>query len=75
MVVGSNLRPFGANGVVHGRGFESLILGVNGGECKVEGSNLGLFGGQFWCNNHQQQQSQPNPTQTIEATRLVVILH
>jgi hypothetical protein len=62
--------------VVHGRGFESLILGSmvasDGGECMVEGSNLGLFGGQLWCNNHpQNQQSQPSPTQTIEATRLV----
>jgi hypothetical protein len=28
---------------VHGRGFESLILGVNGGECMVEGSNLETF--------------------------------
>jgi hypothetical protein len=38
----------------------------------VEGSNLGLFGGQLWCISHpQNQQSQPNPTQTIEATRLV----
>jgi hypothetical protein len=50
-----------------------LILGVNGGECMVEGSNHGLFGGQLWCNNHpQNQQSQPNPRQTIEATRLVL---
>jgi hypothetical protein len=58
--------------VVHGHGFESLILGVNGGECMVEGSNLGLFGGQLWCNNlPQNQQEQPSPTQTIEATRLV----
>jgi hypothetical protein len=73
MVVGSNLT-FLVNDdvIVHGRGFESLILGVNGGECMVEGSNLGLFGGQLWCNNHpQNKQSQPNPTQTIEATRLV----
>jgi hypothetical protein len=46
----------------------------DGGECMVEGVNLGLFGGQLWCNNHpQNQQSQPNPTQTIEATRLVFI--
>jgi hypothetical protein len=36
----------------------------------AEGSNLGRFGGKLWCNNHpQNQQSQPNPTQTIEATR------
>jgi hypothetical protein len=46
MVVGSNLSLFLVSGgeVVHGRGFESLILGVNGGdggECMVEGSNLG----------------------------------
>jgi hypothetical protein len=47
-------------------------FGVNGGECMVKGSNLGIFGGQLWCNNHpQNQQSQPNPTQTIEATRLI----
>jgi hypothetical protein len=46
---------------VHGRGFESLILGVNGGECMVQGSNLGLFGGQLWCNDHpQNQQSKPS---------------
>jgi hypothetical protein len=45
----------------------------DGGECMVEGSTIGLFGGQLWCNNHpQNQQSQPNPTQTIEATRLVL---
>jgi hypothetical protein len=56
---------------MHGRGFESLILGVNGSECMVEGSNLGLFGGQLWCNHPQNQQSQPNPTQSIEATWLV----
>jgi hypothetical protein len=76
MVVVSNLSLFLVNGgvVVHGRGFESLILGVNGGECMVKGSNLGLFGGQLWCNNHpQNQQSQTNPTQTIEATRLVFL--
>jgi hypothetical protein len=48
---------FGVNGVVvHGRGFESFILGVNGGECMVKGLNLGLFGGQLWCNNHLQNQ-------------------
>jgi hypothetical protein len=29
-------------------------MGVNGGECMVKGSNLGLFGGQLWCNNHRQ---------------------
>jgi hypothetical protein len=57
---------------VHGRGLEYLILGVNGGECMIKRSNLGLFGGQLWCNNHpQNQQSLPNPTQTIETTRLV----
>jgi hypothetical protein len=62
-------------GVVHGRGFESLIMGVNGDEC-MRVRILGLFGGQLWCNNHaQNQQSQPNPTQTIEATRLVQILN
>jgi hypothetical protein len=34
MVMGSNLSLFFINGgaVVHSRGFESLILGVNGGE-------------------------------------------
>jgi hypothetical protein len=49
-------------------------LGVNGGECMAEGSNLGLFGGQLWCNiNPQYQQSQSNPTQAIDATRLVYI--
>jgi hypothetical protein len=47
---------------VHGCGLESLILGVNGGECMVtDGSNLGLFGGQLWCNNHPQNQ-QANQT-------------
>jgi hypothetical protein len=41
----------------------------------VVGSNLELFGGQLWCDNHPQNlQSQPNATQTIEATRLVVFL-
>jgi hypothetical protein len=38
----------------------------------VEGSNLGLFRGQLWCNNHPQ--SQPNLMQTIEATRLVQVI-
>jgi hypothetical protein len=41
---------------VHGCGFDSLILGVNGGECMVKGLNVGLFGGQLWCNNHPQNQ-------------------
>jgi hypothetical protein len=36
---------FWVNGgvVVHGRGFESLILGVNSGECMVEGTSLGFL--------------------------------
>jgi hypothetical protein len=51
------------------------MVASDGGECMVEGSNLGLFGGQLWCNNHpQNQQNQPNPTQTIEATRLVFLV-
>jgi hypothetical protein len=62
MVVGSNLSLLLVNGgvVVHDCGFESLIFGINGGECMVEGSNLGLFGGQLWCNNHLQNPTKPH---------------
>jgi hypothetical protein len=44
MVMGSNLCLFGINGVVHGRVFESLSFGVNGGA--VHG--LGFESLTFW---------------------------
>jgi hypothetical protein len=40
-LVVESLYFLGVNGgVVHGRVFESLTFGVNGGECMVVGSNL-----------------------------------
>jgi hypothetical protein len=71
-----SLTFWGVNGgVVHGRGFESLPFRVNGGVVHGRGFESLIFGGQWWCNNHlQNQQSQPSPTQAIEATRLVSIV-
>jgi hypothetical protein len=76
---------FGVNGgVVHGRGFEYLTFWVNGGVVVhgrgFESLNLRVRILDFLvvnCGVHpQNQQSQPNPTQTIEATcRPVLYLH
>jgi hypothetical protein len=49
MFVGSNLRFWG-----------SMVVS-DGGKCMVEGSYLGLFGGQFWSNNHPQNQQSQTP--------------